>query len=110
VAEFVCSEVLEGYPRMLHGGVICAVLDGAMTNCVFAAGSAAVTGDLRVRFRKPVLARGTAVVRAWIETASPPLYKLAAHLQQDGEVKATAQARFLQRDAAIRSAELWESS
>ena len=95
-AEFVCRRFLEGYAGMLHGGVVCAVLDGAMTNCLFAAGRSAVTGDLRVRFRKPVLAQGTAIVQAWIEESSPPLYKLAAHVRQEGEIKATAQARFME--------------
>ena len=103
-ATFACQRILEGYPHVLHGGVICALLDGAMTNCVFASGSAAVTGDLHVRFRSPVVARGSATVRAWIEVSSPPLYKLAAQLEQDGEIKATAKARFVERDAADRLA------
>ena len=101
-ATFACQQVFQGYPDVLHGGVVCTLLDGAMTNCVFATGSAAVTGDLKVRFRRPVTARGTATVRAWIESSSPPLYKVAADLQQDGEVKATARARFVERQAAER--------
>jgi acyl-coenzyme A thioesterase PaaI-like protein len=103
-ATFACQRLLEGYPHVLHGGVICTVLDGAMTNCVFACGSAAMTGDLHVRFRKPVAASGMAIVRAWIEASSPPLYKLAARLVQDGEIKATAKARFVERNAAVRFA------
>ena len=94
-AEFTCQRYLEGYPCVLHGGVVCAVLDGAMTNCLFAAGRPAVTGDLRIRFRKPVMAQGKATVQAWIESSSPPLYQVAAHLQQDGEIKATARAKFM---------------
>ena len=99
-SDLCLPAMLEGYPHVLHGGVICALLDGAMTNCVFASGSAAVTGDLHVRFRKPVATCGSATVRAWIEASSPPLYKLAAQLEQDGEIKATAKARFVERDAA----------
>ena len=95
-AEFACRRSLEGYPRVLHGGVICAVLDGAMTNCLFATGTLAVTGDLRVRFRKPVIALGTATVSAWIEERLPPLYRVSAQLEQNGEVKATARARFME--------------
>jgi acyl-coenzyme A thioesterase PaaI-like protein len=36
---------------MLHGGVISSILDGTMTNCLFAHGTVAVTAELRVRFR-----------------------------------------------------------
>lgn len=104
-ATFVGSRLLEGYPHVLHGGVICAVLDGAMTNCLFAIGKAAVTGDLHVRFRRPVAATGVATIRAWIKSASPPLYRLAANLIQDDVVKATATARFLEKDAATRIVE-----
>jgi acyl-coenzyme A thioesterase PaaI-like protein len=86
---------LEGYVTVVHGGVVCAVLDGAMTNCLFAAGKSAVTGDLRVRFRKPISTRSTAKVRAWIEESLPPLHRVAAHVEQDGEIKATAIARFM---------------
>ncbi len=100
-ADFPCDRALEGYPWVLHGGVICTLLDGAMTNCLFAAGQVAMTGDLHVRFRKPVVAVGSACVRAWIEESTPPLYKLAAHLEQDGEIKATARARFMQRAEEI---------
>jgi acyl-coenzyme A thioesterase PaaI-like protein len=100
IAEIECRRFFEGYAGMVHGGVICAVLDGAMTNCLFAAGRAAVTGDLHVRFRKPVAARGTATVRAWIEESLPPLHRVAAELQQDGEVKATARARFMESPGA----------
>ena len=101
-AEFACQRVLQGYPHVLHGGVICSLLDGAMTNCVFASGEAAVTGDLHVRFHKPVAANGQATVRAWIEASCPPLYKLGAELEQNGEIKATATARFVQRTVAAR--------
>lgn len=31
--------LLEGYPGLVHGGIICALVDGAMTNCLFSAAS-----------------------------------------------------------------------
>lgn len=103
-ATFVCERAFEGYPNVLHGGVICALLDGAMTNCLFAHGRAGVTGDLNVRFCQPVAANGCATVRAWIESSLQPLYKLAAELVQGEEIKATAKARFVERTAAARIA------
>jgi acyl-coenzyme A thioesterase PaaI-like protein len=96
-AAFACERVFEGYPDVLHGGVICTLLDGAMTNCLFAFGVVAVTGDLRVRFRHPVAASGWAAVRAWIESSSRPLHKLSAELSQEGQIKAMATGKFLER-------------
>ncbi len=46
---------LEGYGgRLLHGGVIAAALDGAMTHCLFAEGLTAVRRELIVKYKHPV--------------------------------------------------------
>ena len=96
-ATFPCHPVFAGYPGMLHGGVICTLLDGAMTNCLFAHGLAAVTVDINVRFRHPVTVSLPAVVRAWIESGGSPLHRLAAELLQGGQVVATATGRFVKK-------------
>ena len=96
-APFECGEAFEGYVDTVHGGVIAAALDGAMTNCLFAHGRAGLTGELKVRYRHPVLTNHPAVVRGWIERSSPPLYLTRAELVQGGEVKVTATAKFMDR-------------
>jgi acyl-coenzyme A thioesterase PaaI-like protein len=96
-AKFDCSEVFEGYPGLLHGGVISSLLDGAMTNCLFAHGHQGVTGELKVRFRHPVITDRPAVVRAWIDRSIPPFYVLHAELIQDEWVKAKATGKFVER-------------
>ena len=97
MASFDCRPLLEGYPGVLHGGVISALLDGAMTNCLFAQGRAAVTAELRVRFRHPVATDGTARLRAWIDRSCPPLFVLRAELRQGEQLMATAEGKFVQR-------------
>ena len=47
-AELDCDDSLEGYGGRLHGGIIAAALDGAMTHCLFALGRRAVTAELTV--------------------------------------------------------------
>lgn len=98
-ALFPCQRVFEGYPATLHGGIICTLLDGAMTNCLFAHGHAAVTAELKVRFRHPVLTECPARVRAWIASSLRPLHELAAELVQDDQVMATARGKFLEKAA-----------
>lgn len=98
-ASFACNKVFQGYPATLHGGVISAVLDGAMTNCLFAHGHASMTAELTVRFRHPVATDNPATVRAWIMSSIGPVHELAAELIQDGMVKATAKAKFLEKAA-----------
>ena len=98
-ASFACQGVFEGYPATLHGGIICTLLDGAMTNCLFAHGHAAVTAELRVRFRHPVITERPAKVRAWIASSLRPLHELAAELVQEQQVMATARGKFLEKTA-----------
>ena len=96
-SQFHCSSAFEGYPHQLHGGVIALLLDGAMTNCLFAHGHQAVTAELRIRYREPVATSRTASVRAWIERSDRRLRVVAAELVQDGQVKARARAKFVDR-------------
>jgi uncharacterized protein (TIGR00369 family) len=100
VAEFDCDAMHQGYPRMIHGGIVACLLDGAMTHCLFAQGHAAVTGDLRVRYRHPLDVGTPAIVRAWVTKAAPPLFVMAAEVSQLGRVKAKATAKFMRRRAA----------
>lgn len=95
-AEFACSADFQGYDGMLHGGVISAILDGAMTNCLFAHGVSAVTAELNVRFRHAVRIGEFATVTARLIRSARPLFVLAAELIQDGQRKATAGGKFME--------------
>jgi acyl-coenzyme A thioesterase PaaI-like protein len=98
-AELNCDGSLEGYGGRLHGGIIAAALDGAMTHCLFALGRTAVTAELTVRFRHPVATGRPATVRARLERDLGPLYLLEAELVQDGVIKAVASAKFMEDGA-----------
>ena len=93
--SFSCDENFTGYPGLLHGGVISALLDGAMTNCLMARGTPGVTADLRVRFLLPVLIGKPVTVRAWLDRSRGPVSILGAELRQDGETLATAVGKFM---------------
>lgn len=100
-AFFQCDKAYEGYAGKIHGGVISALLDGAMTHCIFACGKAGVTGELKVRYRHPVVVGQTAIVRGWINRVSGPLYITEAQLLQDQCVKAIATAKFMARSELV---------
>ena len=99
---FDCDATYESFPGMLHGGVISCLLDGVMTNCLFAHGRRGITGELKVRFRYPVVTGQSSLVRAWIESSSPPFHVLKAELIQDQQVKARATGKFVEQ-AAFRA-------
>lgn len=99
-AAFSCASPYQGYTGYLHGGIIAALLDSAMTNCLFAHGKAALTGELNVRFLKPVALRRAAIVSARLMEASTSLFRMEATLRQNGRLMATATARFMEAGRA----------
>lgn len=101
-SDFDCAARLQGYPDRLHGGVVCALLDGAMTHCLFAHGLAGVTAELKVRFREPALLGVSAVVRARLTQRLPPLFRLSAEVVQQGRVVAAGEGAFVD-SAAVAS-------
>jgi acyl-coenzyme A thioesterase PaaI-like protein len=96
-ARFLGHSALEGYPGLLHGGVIAALLDGAMTNCLFALGNPALTVELKVRYHAGVFAAEESLIQARLEDDSHGLYQLRAELRQSGVVKASATGKFMSR-------------
>ncbi len=98
-ARFAGHAGLEGFEGFLHGGIIATLLDAAMTNCLFAHGLVAMTAELSVRYRKPVLSGQALILRARITHSRPPLHLLAAELEQEDCIRAIASAKFLQCDA-----------
>jgi uncharacterized protein (TIGR00369 family) len=97
-ATFEREKTYEGYADILHGGVLSALLDRAITNCLFSHGHPGVTAELTVRFRHPVCTDTTATVRAWIERCARSLHVLKAELVQGAQFKATAHGKFMEKD------------
>jgi acyl-coenzyme A thioesterase PaaI-like protein len=96
LAMFPCREVLQSYPGTLHGGMISALLDAAMTNALFSIGVVAVTAELVVRFLEPVNPDRFVSIRGALEKApAHPLYYVRAEIEQDEKVMARASAKFL---------------
>jgi uncharacterized protein (TIGR00369 family) len=99
-AVFPCGRLLQSYPESLHGGVVSALLDSAMTNCLFSMGIVAVTAKLTVRFLSPVRLDHPAEVTATVMRIRGSLYYLKAELVQDQALTARAAATFMRRDRA----------
>jgi acyl-coenzyme A thioesterase PaaI-like protein len=62
VAEFQPRAEHQGYPGLVHGGLIATALDEAMGWAMFTVGVWAVTGKMEVRYRQPLPLDGGATV------------------------------------------------
>jgi acyl-coenzyme A thioesterase PaaI-like protein len=96
-ASFQSPLHLQGYDGILHGGVTSALLDSAMTHCLFHHGIQAVTGDLHVRFLLPVPCPSRLELKARMLSFKSPLYRLRGELIHEDRVLAYAEAKFLKR-------------
>lgn len=103
LAEWMPSALWEGYPGMLHGGIIATLLDSAMVHVLFAAGVVARTADLHVRYRAPVLIRDRVQLHAELRDQRPPFFRLDAALWQKGIRCACAEAKFLSTSGVIQA-------
>lgn len=97
VARFRGRSELQGYDGILHGGVIASLLDAAMTNCLFQMAVEAVTGDLRIRYRRSVPYYADLELRARVLLVKRPLFVVEADLVCDSRIAASASARFMER-------------
>ena len=96
-ALFTTKQFMAGYGNMVHGGVISAVLDDAIVWAVYAAHRRmGVTGELNVRFAKPVVVGGTYTVRGRCTDKLRRLVQTEAELMDDqGNIMASCTGRVL---------------
>jgi uncharacterized protein (TIGR00369 family) len=95
VAEFRPDPDLEGYPGVVHGGLIGTVLDEIMVWAArYAAGTVAVTGEMTVRYVKPVRTGGVYIGRGRVRENKGRLIVTEGTLtDESGEVFARSQAK-----------------
>ncbi len=98
IAVFQCDGSYQGYQGIVHGGVVSALLDGAMCNCMFACNKAAVTTEMLVKYRHPVVVDEEAMVIARIVYSSEPMYMLESEIIQNGKVKAIAKGKYYHKN------------
>ena len=100
-AVFTPKRIHQGYDGMLHGGIVCTLLDAAMTRLLMDKGIAAVTANLNVRFKRPIPIAEALVVRARIEKRRERFFLLSADLTVSGSIAAIGTGRFLKIKEAL---------
>lgn len=92
---FTPQKIYQGYEGYLHGGIVCTLLDAAMTRLIMESGISAVTADLKVRFKRPIPITETLFIQARMEKHRRSFFQLSADLTVNGSIAATATGRFL---------------
>jgi uncharacterized protein (TIGR00369 family) len=81
-ARFTPSRKHQGYDSLVHGGIISTLLDEAMAWAAANAGIWAVTGELTVRFRRPLRVGEETEVRGWVTANHGRLVLTAAEVHE----------------------------
>jgi len=92
---FTCTEEHQGYDSIAHGGIIAAIIDSAMAQCLMGHGVVGYTADLTIRYRAPVRINEQAHLKTHIEeSAVDTLYKMRCEIRQCNRLAVEANARF----------------
>lgn len=95
-SSFVPQQEHQGYPGLMHGGIISTVLDEIMSKSINARGFIAVTARLEVRFLQGVPIGKPLRIEGWITAQKGRLIDTQGRiLLEDGQVAAEARARFM---------------
>lgn len=93
-AEFTLSEVFEGYPGIIHGGIVTSILDEAMAKIILSEGIKAVTLSIQVKFLKS-MSPGTAYsVKGSVKSRKKKFIFTTAEISEAGNAVAQAEAVF----------------
>lgn len=93
--SFNCNAYQQGYDMMVHGGVIAAIIDSSMAQCLMGHGVVAYTADLSVKYRKPVAIRTAARLQTSIVAINyRVLYSVSCRITQNDVCVVKADGKF----------------
>ena len=97
VSEFTPGENHQGYPGVIHGGMIYSVLDDVMANWLYLRGARAYTARCEIRYRSPAREGEKLLLEGRQKARKRKLVEMegTARRASDGKVVATATATFV---------------
>ncbi len=99
LTEFIPQKIHQGYKDIVHGGLISTLLDEAMVKAVLMQGMPAVTAEITVRFKKPLITGEKAVVEAKIITMNKKIIETNAIVKKsDGTIIAEGRAKLIRQE------------
>lgn len=95
-ARWTATAGWESFQGIVHGGIISAVLDEAMSKAILSGGDEAFTADLRIRFRKKICVGDVVFVNGWVVSVEKRKILAEASLtSENGEERAHSWGVFL---------------
>ena len=93
-AEFTPDKTHQGWPGLLHGGILGCLLDEAMSNIAYATGNTCLTASINIRLKQPIKVEVPLVITARITRHRKKLIETAGQVcLKDGTVVAESTAK-----------------
>jgi uncharacterized protein (TIGR00369 family) len=95
---FTASPIFQGWDGIVHGGIICTLLDEAMAKLVYELGYPYVTASLEIKFKKPAPILKPLLVYGEITEVSKRLIKARSSVvKEDGTILAVGTSTFIKQ-------------
>jgi acyl-coenzyme A thioesterase PaaI-like protein len=92
-AEFTPSQLHQGWSEVVHGGIVCCLLDEAMTYAPYFEGINCITAKMEVRIRQPIPIGKPVIIASIITKKTRRLVETRATISsQDGTLMAEGTA------------------
>lgn len=97
-AEIAVPEKFCGWEGIIHGGIISTLLDEIMAYAAFTHDEKGVTGEISVRFRKPMPSNRKVLVEGAVESQKGRIVYTVGKITIDGTLIAEANAKMVRLD------------
>ena len=92
--EFTPHRAHQGWPGLLHGGILGCLLDEAMSNAAYATGNTCLTASITIRLKRPVKVEVPLVITGQVTRRGKRLIETAGEIRlKDGTVIAESTAK-----------------
>jgi uncharacterized protein (TIGR00369 family) len=97
--EFVPEKTHQGYKDIVHGGIISTLIDETMVKTALLQGMTAITAEITVRFKNPLMVGEKATVEATITKMNKRIIETSAVVKKtDNTLVAEGHAKLLRQD------------
>jgi len=104
VTEVVADSSFEGYKGIYHGGIISTLLDEVMIKAILAQGIYAVTAEMTIRYRRPVMIGERLKFRGRVVSRRLRLLSTEGEvIGADGTICASATGKYVEAGDDLRS-------
>lgn len=98
MTEFIPQKIHQGYKDIIHGGIISTLLDEAMVKTALLQGMPAVTAEITIRFRNPLMVGERVSVEASILNMNKKIIETSSVIKrEDDTVIAEGHAKLLRQ-------------